>query len=836
MTSTITSELRELFKKNIVMDIDDLQKQTSSSRITVLRHLKEIGYITSYNKNAKYYTLLEVANFNKTGIFNHKGILFFKNGGIRELVIKEIESSEKGFTAEELNTKIGTRVSVQLHQFVRKNLITRRKYSSFYVYYSIDESTQKKQVNNREKELHKISTNEESELTDEKKTIRILLEIIQNPNAEPNEIGRVMRENGLKISDYFIENIFVKYDLKKNGVTIQLLNDFLTIRNSIPEEMSLLAIESKIQISFRSPDGYCCICNGVFRVLKTQKTTIISLKYGIFYAVETLLFCPEHKYEGDSIIKYDSLELNQIVPPYSNFAYDVSIHIGFSRFLHHKQKSEIMQELKIEYGIKISDGEITHLSDNFLIYCMCVQMMASSRIKKVQDERGGYILHIDATVEEESDMVFVGMNSVNGWVLYTRKIKTESHEEIIPALNEIKRMYGEPLAIKRDMGKGMALAVSKVFPNTPDRICHFHFVRDIGKDILSEQYDYIRNFLIKNKIKTSLKGLFYELIIEIKEGNYDINITLDSIANCRLSELKNNKPVYVYAIITWILNYAKEGEGLGFPFDLPYVSLYERCLKALIIIDRLILLLAELKTVYKPFIQLKKILVLVNNQEIKLIHEKMGYGRTLFSQLREILRIEVESVPLSTVLETNGDEEVFKMKKDLEDFKKELSKDILNDKSRIRENKIVIKHLEKYKDNLFLTNFRIDPNDPSKDIIMERTNNIEEQYFRKIKRNQRRIHGNRDVGHDLNFYGSYLPIAWNLADDEYIKTVYGSMENIPAVFSQVPYEMFKLEQERFYAERRGRIIKFKLDDSEIFRIIGKGVENMEMQSNGLLTP
>ena len=102
-----------------------------------------------------------------------------------------------------------------------------------------------------------------------------------------------------------------------------------------------------------------------------------------------------------------------------------------------------------------------------------------------------------------------------------------------------------------------------------------------------------------------------------------------------------------------------------------------------------------------------------------------------------------------------------------------------------------------------------------------------------IKRNQRRIHGNRDVGHDLNFYGSYLPIVWNLADDEYIKTVYGSMENIPAVFSQVPYEMFKLEQERFYAERHGRIIKFKRDDSEIFKIIEDGLKNLESQSNGL---
>ncbi len=108
--------------------------------------------------------------------------------------------------------------------------------------------------------------------------------------------------------------------------------------------MSLLAIESKIQINFRSPDGYCCICNGVFRVLKTQKTTIISLKY----------------------------------------------------------------------GIKISDSGITHLSDNFLIYCRCIHELASARIKEVQDKRGGYILHIDATVEEDSDMVFVGMNTTLG--------------------------------------------------------------------------------------------------------------------------------------------------------------------------------------------------------------------------------------------------------------------------------------------------------------------------------------------------------------------------------------------------------------------------------------
>ncbi len=612
------------------------------------------------------------------------------------------------------------------------------------------------------------------------------------------------------------------------------MNDLIDLRNAIPEEISLAVVESKIEIHFRTADGSCCICSRVLLVLKTQRKTVFSIKYREFIAVETLLFCPEHKYDGNNIIKYDSPELNQIVPPYSNYAYDVVVYIGISRFVYHKQKSEIQHELKVEHGIKISDSGITHLSDNFLIYCACVHELASARIKEVQDKRGGYILHIDATVEEDSDMIFVGMNSVNGWILHSKKIENEGSKDIIPALEEVKRRFGEPLAIKRDMGTGMALAVSNVFPNRPDKICHYHFSRDIGKDILSQQYDSIRKFLIDNKIRTSLKRLGDELISEINSGGYDVNPTFDSIINCKLSDFKNNKPVYVYAIVLWILHYSKEGDGLGFPFDLPYVSLYERCCKARIIVERLIMLLAELKTVYRPLIQLKKILIGVDNQEIKLVHEKMGYGRMLFTRLRKILRIDAETVPLSCVLETNSDEEVCKIERELEGFKNELYINLLNDESQVREKKIIIDHLEKYKDKLFLTNFRIDPNDPSMDIIMERTNNIVEQNFRKFKRNQRRIHGNRNVGHDLNLYGSYLPVVWNLINDEYVKTVYGSMENIPFAFSQVPYEMFKLEKKRFYAERRGSVIKLKHDDSEVFEIIGKGLENLERQSNGLL--
>lgn len=48
---------------------------------------------------------------------------------------------------------------------------------------------------------------------------------------------------------------------------------------------------------------------------------------------------------------------------------------------------------------------------------------------------------------------------------------------------------------------------------------------------------------------------------------------------------------------------------------------------------------------------------------------------------------------------------------------------------RTREIKIVHEHLEKYWKELFVMNFEIDPNDPSKDIKMQRTNNIPERFL-----------------------------------------------------------------------------------------------------------
>lgn len=213
--NTIT--LKEHFEKNIVMDMNDLLKKTGSSRITILRHLKEIGYLTSYNHNGKYFAVPEFLAFNETGLFNYKGINFYKNGGLQDLIIDQINTGEKGYTVEELSNKLKTGVGNQLRVFAKKGQIIRKKYSDVYIYYSKDETKKEEQITNREREIKTPSIPEDLETSDEKKTIKILLEIIKNPNLEPQEIGKTVRENGLKISDIFIESIFEKYGIQKKG-------------------------------------------------------------------------------------------------------------------------------------------------------------------------------------------------------------------------------------------------------------------------------------------------------------------------------------------------------------------------------------------------------------------------------------------------------------------------------------------------------------------------------------------------------------------------------------------------------------------------------------------
>jgi len=66
---------------------------------------------------------------------------------------------------------------------------------------------------------------------------------------------------------------------------------------------------------------------------------------------------------------------------------------------------------------------------------------------------------------------------------------------IVPFLQKSKADFGTPVACVHDMGVGICKAVAEVFPGVPDFVCHFHFLRDIGKDFMEPAYCKLRGIL-----------------------------------------------------------------------------------------------------------------------------------------------------------------------------------------------------------------------------------------------------------------------------------------------------------------------------------------------------
>jgi hypothetical protein len=95
--------------------------------------------------------------------------------------------------------------------------------------------------------------------------------------------------------------------------------------------------------------------------------------------------------------------------------------------------------------------------------------------------------------EGEAPALMSGMDSLRKFVLGNVKLPSEHADHIVPFLQKLKGHYGTPIACVHDMGAGILKAVAQAFPGTRDFICHFHFLRDLGNDLLEPAHAQLRN-------------------------------------------------------------------------------------------------------------------------------------------------------------------------------------------------------------------------------------------------------------------------------------------------------------------------------------------------------
>lgn len=139
----------------------------------------------------------------------------------------------------------------------------------------------------------------------------------------------------------------------------------------------------------------------------------------------------------------------------------------------------------------------------------------------------------DGTCEGDSPNLFCGLDGISELVLDTVKIPSEKKELLIPFFERIKEQYGEPLALVHDMGKGIVTAVEEVFPGVADFICHFHFLRDIGKDLLLNDYTILQKRLRKFKVRPLLRQRSRHLEQKSQIDTHLVKIELENAQNSK---------------------------------------------------------------------------------------------------------------------------------------------------------------------------------------------------------------------------------------------------------------------------------------------------------------
>ena len=197
-------------------------------------------------------------------------------------------------------------------------------------------------------------------------------------------------------------------------------------------------------------------------------------------------------------------ELNRLAPTGCTFGYDVLVFVGKGLFLRHRRAEEVVEELRGRH-LRLSLSEVGYLARKFVVYLALAHRESAPGLKAAMHKQGGYILHLDGTCEGGGPMLMSSLDSLSEIVLGNVKVPSEKAQQLVPFLEELKRRYGVPLAAVHDMGVGILAAIKQVFGGVPDFVCHFHFLRDIGKDLLESDYDAIRQRLRKHGLSERLR-------------------------------------------------------------------------------------------------------------------------------------------------------------------------------------------------------------------------------------------------------------------------------------------------------------------------------------------
>lgn len=357
------------------------------------------------------------------------------------------------------------------------------------------------------------------------------------------------------------------------------------------------------------------------------------------------------------------------------------------------------------------------------------------------------------------------------------------------------------MAVVSDMGKGIALAVGEVFKNVSAFICHYHFLKAVGKNLFGDENDIIRERLRKHNVRVILTRSRNRLG-KIIAGTMDLfDAMVTGIESERLpaeSRLSAVPAVAAYTLVSWILDSKAECNGFGFPFDQSYLVFYRRLQEAGLRLHQLFRI--QLQDDWKENKVYSKIshdlLGVLDDSVLQKAALRMEEKVAVFNRLRKALRITLPENKRG--LNDNGDpsSSMKTIEKEVGKFRAWLSKS--KGYSEHKEYQKLVEQLDTYWKKLFADPIVVDTAAGRMLVQPQRTNNILEQFFRKLMRSYRKKNGFNSVERVLKTMLPDTPLTMNLKNTEYMQILLAGKETLEERFAEIDSKevLRRLEESR----------------------------------------
>jgi hypothetical protein len=539
-------------------------------------------------------------------------------------------------------------------------------------------------------------------------------------------------------------------------------------------------------------------------VQKTLRRHGLTLEHGPFEVRETVLACKAGcRHPSGMAVTHRPQTLAQLIPRGAVVGYDVIVHVGLQRFLHHRQREEIRATLKSEHGINLSTGEISTLNVRFLGYLQELHESRSDAIREALATDGGWPLHVDATGEDGRGTLFMALAGWRRWVLGSWKIPTECAEAIVPRLRSTIERFGAPCAVMRDLGRAMIPAVTDVVTGfdlaIPVLACHQHFLADIGSDLLKGDHGKLRGSFRRFKTRPGLRALARDLgrklsdsIVEARQAVQDWQN--DAQGDHVLPEGCDGLAV-IRALAQWVLDYAADSTYQSFPYDRPYLDFYDRCSRARRAIDAFRRHLPDDRALRRNLNRFCRLLdPILSDTSTAQIAATIRARASLFDELRDTLRL----VPRASHDEHTSSSHSpcpEETREELNDIRTNLDRWVADLRQRRPERgpakdtreaiDLILDHIDRHGSSLWGHVISLPKKAGGGIRLVDRTNNIQENFFHEMKHGERRRSGRKILTQDFEHLPPAAALAYNLNCPDYVAVVCGELEQLPTAFAEL---------------------------------------------------